>query len=54
MASTTEAPASARTAWIGLILGLFLFLVCVVTEPPGGMSETAWSAAGLALLMAVW
>lgn len=54
MASTTEAPASARTAWVGLILGLFLFLVCVVTEPPGGMSETAWSAAGLALLMAVW
>jgi len=54
MASTTEAPASARTAWIGLILGLFLFLICIVIEPPGGMSETAWSAAGLALLMAVW
>src|SRR5690606_19164973 len=23
-------------------------------DPPGGMSETAWSATGLALLMAVW
>src|SRR5690606_7422017 len=54
MASTTEAPASARTAWIGVVLGLFLFLVCVVSDPRGGMSVPASSATVLALLMPVW
>ncbi|MDN5842559.1 MAG: DASS family sodium-coupled anion symporter [Alcaligenaceae bacterium] len=54
MASTTEAPASGRVAWVGMILGLLLLVICIVTDPPGGMSEKAWSATGLALLMAVW
>ena len=54
MTSTTKTPATNTTAWIGLILGLLLLLICVFTDPPGGMSKAAWSATGLTLLMAVW
>ena len=42
------------TSVIGLVLGPLLLLLCVLTEPPGGMSEAAWSATGMVLLMAVW
>ncbi len=42
------------TAWIGLFLGPALLLVCLLTPPPEGMSEAAWSTVGMTLLMAVW
>ncbi len=35
-------------AWIGLFLGPLLLLVCLLTDPPGGLSETAWRTVGLA------
>jgi len=54
MASTSEAAASGRIAWLGLTSGLFLFLVGIVAEPPDGITQPAWPAAGLVLLMAVW
>ncbi|PZQ27184.1 MAG: anion transporter, partial [Ectopseudomonas oleovorans] len=55
MAVTThESTAAAKAAWIGLILGPLLLLLCLVTEPPAGLSETAWATIGLALLMATW
>lgn len=54
MTSTSTAHVANNTAWVGLILGLLLLLMCVATDPPGGMSEAAWSATGLTLLMAVW
>ncbi|HBZ98553.1 MAG TPA: anion transporter, partial [Pseudomonas sp.] len=41
-------------AWIGLILGPLLLLACILTDPPGGLSEKAWLTVGLAALMAVW
>ena len=55
MAVTThESTAAAKAAWIGRILGPLLLLLCLVTEPPAGLSETAWATIGLALLMATW
>ena len=54
MTSKSTAHVANNTAWVGLILGLLLLLMCVATDPPGGMSEAAWSATGLTLLMAVW
>ncbi|NLZ12387.1 MAG: anion transporter, partial [Alcaligenaceae bacterium] len=50
MSSTSASP----IATTGLILGPLLLLLCVFTDPPGGMSEAAWSATGITLLMAVW
>ncbi|WJJ92535.1 anion permease [Neopusillimonas aromaticivorans] len=50
MSSTSASP----IATTGLTLGPLLLLLCVLTDPPGGMSEAAWSATGLTLLMAVW
>lgn len=52
MAETSTAPAKA--AWTGLILGPALLLLCLLTEPPGGLSEAAWATVGLTLLMATW
>lgn len=54
MSSTAESAAASRTSWAGLFIGLLLFLMCVVFPPPGSLSQEAWSATGLALLMAVW
>ncbi|MFG6136957.1 SLC13 family permease [Halomonas sp. B23F22_10] len=41
-------------ARIGLILGPLWLLMTLTLTPPGGMSESAWACAGLALLMATW
>jgi len=41
-------------AWVGLLLGPLLLLLCLVTDPPGDMSKAAWATVGLTLLMAVW
>ena len=52
--TTNESTAPAKAAWIGLILGPLLLLVCLVTEPPSGLSSMAWATIGLTLLMATW
>jgi sodium-dependent dicarboxylate transporter 2/3/5 len=52
--STTAPPAPAKAAWIGLLLGPLLLLVCLLSEPPAGLSSTAWATVGLTLLMATW
>ncbi len=39
---------------IGLVLGLFLFLYCLLSPQPANMSEEAWITAGVGLLMVVW
>ena len=54
MPSKIATPPASKASIIGLILGPLLMLMCVFTAPPGGMSEAAWSATGLTLLMAVW
>ncbi|TLX57219.1 anion transporter [Stutzerimonas nosocomialis] len=41
-------------AWIGLFLGPLCLLLCLLTEPPAGLSDTAWLTVGLAALMAIW
>ncbi|MGP0174488.1 SLC13 family permease [Pseudomonas sp. NCHU5208] len=52
--TTNNATAPAKAAWIGLILGPLLLLVCLITDPPSGLSATAWATVGLTLLMATW
>ena len=52
--STTAAAAPAKAAWIGLLLGPLLLLACLLSTPPAGLSDTAWAAVGLTLLMATW
>ena len=52
--STTAAPAPAKAAWIGLLLGPLLLLACLLSAPPAGLSDTAWAVVGLTLLMATW
>ncbi len=49
-----ESPATAKAAWIGLILGPLLLLACLLSEPPAGLVSTAWITVGLTLLMATW
>lgn len=39
---------------IGLILGILLFIITLITDAPAGMSDTAWTTAGIGLLMAAW
>lgn len=39
---------------IGLVLGPLLLLLTLVLPAPDGMSDSAWAAAGLMLLMATW
>jgi len=41
-------------ARIGFFLGLAFLAITIIFPAPAGMSETAWSVAGLALLMAAW
>jgi hypothetical protein len=38
----------------GLILGVVLLVLVLVTPPPGGLSVAGWHTAGVALLMASW
>jgi sodium-dependent dicarboxylate transporter 2/3/5 len=45
---------AARAAYIGLFLGPLILLLCLITTPPAGLSETAWLTVGMAGLMAVW
>ncbi len=52
--STTAAPAPAKAAWIGLLLGPLLLLACLLSTPPAGLSDNAWAVVGLTLLMATW
>lgn len=50
-------PASTATrnaAWIGLSLGPLVLLLCLLSEPPAGLSQTAWLTVGMAALMAIW
>lgn len=54
MAESSQSRGAALAAWIGLILGPLLLLACILTDPPGGLSEKAWLTMGLAALMAVW
>ncbi len=41
-------------SWVGLFVGLFVLLLTVLTDAPGGMSPEAWRCVGLGTLMAVW
>ena len=43
-----------KTRRYGLIIGLVLFIIPLVTAPPAGMSDQAWRTAGIALLLAAW
>jgi solute carrier family 13 (sodium-dependent dicarboxylate transporter), member 2/3/5 len=54
MAESSQRRGAVLAAWIGLILGPLLLLACILTDPPGGLSEKAWLTVGLAALMAVW
>jgi len=45
---------SASRRGIGLSLGLVLFAVMLLMDPPTGMSEKAWITAAVGVLMAVW
>ncbi|MBK3881158.1 DASS family sodium-coupled anion symporter [Pseudomonas stutzeri] len=54
MAESSQSRGAVLAAWIGLILGPLLLLACIMTDPPGGLSEKAWLTVGLAALMAVW
>ncbi len=39
---------------IGLVLGPVLFLLVMLSDPPEGLSQAGWAAAGAGLWMAVW
>lgn len=39
---------AARAAYIGLFLGPLILLLCLITTPPAGLSETAWLTVGMA------
>jgi len=55
--SPTASPAPSQSRWrqrLGLVLGPGLFLLMVLTGPPGDMSVDAWQVAALTLLMATW
>ncbi|MCQ4294859.1 DASS family sodium-coupled anion symporter [Pseudomonas stutzeri] len=54
MAESSQSRGAALAAWVGLILGPLVLLTCILTDPPGGLSEKAWLTVGLAVLMAVW
>lgn len=54
MTDSSENKGAALAASIGLFLGPLLLLLCILTEPPAGLSETAWLTVGMAALMAVW
>jgi len=47
-------PAWAERRVVGLVLGLLLFIVLLVSPAPQGMPPTAWSVAAVAILMATW
>lgn len=47
-------PASPSVRQIALALGPVPLVVTFLMEPPAGLSQDAWYAAGLALFMAIW
>jgi sodium-dependent dicarboxylate transporter 2/3/5 len=47
-------PGLPRSQIIGLVLGPLFLVLTLVLPAPNGMSEAAWAAAGLMLLMATW
>lgn len=54
MTESSKSKGAVLAAWIGLALGPLLLLVCLLTSPPGGLSNEAWLTVGLAGLMAIW
>lgn len=54
MTDSSQNKGAVIAASIGLFLGPLLLLLCILTEPPAGLSETAWLTVGMAALMAVW
>ncbi|MCQ4252144.1 DASS family sodium-coupled anion symporter [Pseudomonas stutzeri] len=54
MTESSKSKGAVLAAWIGLALGPLLLLVCMLTSPPGGLSNEAWLTVGLAGLMAIW
>ncbi|MFO8140613.1 MAG: DASS family sodium-coupled anion symporter [Marinobacter sp.] len=53
-ATEHDTPGLPKSQVIGLILGTFFLLVTWVVPAPESMSEEAWAALGLMLLMATW
>ncbi|MGB1950803.1 MAG: SLC13 family permease [Marinobacter sp.] len=47
-------PGLPRSQIIGLVLGPLFLVLTLVLPAPDGMSDAAWAAAGLMLLMATW
>ncbi len=47
-------PGLPQSQIIGLVLGPLLLVLTLVLPAPDGMSDAAWAAAGLMLLMATW
>ena len=54
MTESSKSKGAVLAAWIGLALGPLLLLACLLTSPPGGLSNEAWLTVGLAGLMAIW
>jgi len=54
MSDASQHRAAVLAAWIGLFLGPLLLVACLLTDPPAGLSETAWRTVGMAAMMAVW
>jgi len=54
MSDASQHRAAVLAAWIGLFLGPLLLAACLLTDPPAGLSETAWRTVGMAAMMAVW
>lgn len=54
MTESSQTKGAVLAAWVGLIVGPLLLLLCLLTDPPAGLSDKAWLTVGLAALMAVW
>ena len=39
---------------VGVVLGPLLAVLMLVSDPPSGLSDAGWSAAAIAVLMAIW
>lgn len=40
--------------WLGFFIGIILFALVFIFEPPAGMSQKAWYCLGMGTLMAAW
>ncbi|MFC3609641.1 SLC13 family permease [Stutzerimonas tarimensis] len=54
MADSPQGRSATTASTIGLFAGPLLLLLCMLTDPPVGLSDIAWRTVGLAALMAVW